>query len=230
MKTSVICLFLLVSFVLSQEEPEPAKPVWPLKFSQDFIETFYGSTNHTSVGGYYYDYTTYSTRLIRSNGKYDQTCNGYKQYNETNHVCEQLIVGENRFNYYPDDNDCCWCCNEQQGCGALKPHWLQKSTFQGKTTLYGQEAYQWLIVELPNIRNIVWETTEENPLERTLLKIQRGSYDEVFLAETRRLDDFNPITVPSVCDVNNICPRGLCQYFREQAANMTAAHGHAHSH
>lgn len=65
----------------------------------------------TNVGTYEYDSTASSTRLSRSNGKYDPFCSGYLNFDQVNAPCEHLIVENTRFMYYPDTNDCCYCCS-----------------------------------------------------------------------------------------------------------------------
>ena len=53
-----------------------------------------------------------------------------------------------RYLYYPDESDCCYCCNAAAGCGLLKPDWLNDAEFKGNVTYTFQdgsttEAYKW---------------------------------------------------------------------------------------
>ena len=78
MKYSFICA--LTAAVCQAVDPEA--PVWPTKFSEDFVEKMY--EGHKIVASYYYDasdLTDIKTAVYRSNGRYDQIC-GLTHHND----------------------------------------------------------------------------------------------------------------------------------------------------
>ncbi|KAL4505885.1 hypothetical protein ABPG72_013646 [Tetrahymena utriculariae] len=215
MKYIIICLIL--ASVLAQQEP--LKPVWAPTWSQDFVE-YFNVTNqiYANVGTYQYNAPSNSSRLSRSNGKQDPFCIGYLNYNTTSAPCEHLTVNNTRWMYYPDEDNCCYCCNAEQGCGILKPDWLQGATFLGLEEVYGTPAFYWVMYEGPNKPNYVWETTEANPLERSLLKIARNNYQEVYIQNQIRRDIQN-ITLPASCSYQNKCG-AKCAVFRGETVTQ----------
>jgi hypothetical protein len=34
-----------------------------------------------------------------------------------------------RYLYFPEKNDCCYCCDSAHGCGVLKPDWVSDAEF-----------------------------------------------------------------------------------------------------
>lgn len=48
-------------------------PVWPLRFQQEFVESYKTTTYH-DVGKMWYDAERNMSKLARTNGKYDAFC------------------------------------------------------------------------------------------------------------------------------------------------------------
>lgn len=44
------------------------------------------------------------------------------------------IIGK-RYLYFPEKNDCCYCCDAEHGCGVLKPDWAIDAQFVGMESL-----------------------------------------------------------------------------------------------
>ena len=110
-------LVLNLSVALAQI---PASPMWPNTFWQNFTETtHYAIGDHVTTGSYYYDWTVQSYRIDRANGRYDRYCGILGPYQFDNTPCSQIVSSGNRYIYYADKKDCCFCCNSASGCGML---------------------------------------------------------------------------------------------------------------
>ncbi|KAL4473502.1 hypothetical protein ABPG74_022366 [Tetrahymena malaccensis] len=181
----------------------PSYPEWPQKFEQDFTEEFiYGFLKSSTKGTYSYDYANKAYKVSRENGRTDRYCGFNGLYFFRNTACEQIVVNGDRFLYYPERNDCCYCCSNEHGCGVLKPTWLQNAIFEGETTFNGIPAYKWNQKGLQN--NFYYETIAENPLDRVMLQIDQQPNDIQNFSQSRRTE-FQPITLPSICKKENTC-------------------------
>ena len=45
--------------------------------------------------------------------------------------------------YFPEKNDCCYCCDSAKGCGILVPNWLANATFVNTTNVGGVDMDVW---------------------------------------------------------------------------------------
>ena len=122
---------------LADEKPvdgNPAYPVWPEMFQQNFEEnlTYPILGTHQTHGTYYYDFANRRYRIDRANGRYDRYCglNGAKAFIDT--PCTHLVVNGMRWLIYPEKQECCQCCTSEQGCGVLFPTWMNNATFIGE--------------------------------------------------------------------------------------------------
>jgi len=84
-----------------------------------------GSSNTT--GYYYYDWTNVQYRVDRANGQWDRYCGSVYKLVDT--PCSHIVTGGNRYLWFPQENYCCFCCNDAEGCGVLLPNWLAPATF-----------------------------------------------------------------------------------------------------
>ncbi|EAR87553.1 hypothetical protein TTHERM_00069600 (macronuclear) [Tetrahymena thermophila SB210] len=212
-----LLLALIVVVCQCQQAQQPLPPVWPNRFSQDFVETWnITNTIHRSVGTYFYDYTQGTTRLARSNGQYDPLC---KSLHTDAQQCDQIIVNGERYIYYPDTQECCYCCGQNDGCGVLSPQWFIEPTFLGNVSYYGVPAYKWVIYEGPNEANPNYyiETTEEEPTQRQLLYLARSNYEQNYFLDSLRTD-FGSIDLPQTCNRKSLCP-GTCAKVRPAQSN-----------
>ena len=114
-------------------------------FTADFTEVFkYPLIGEIKTKGrFFYDYNSRRYRVDRDNGKGDRYCglNGLKWLKNT--PCSQYVVNGDRYIYYPDLKECCYCCSSQHGCGILHPQWHQDSVFMGEVNYNGYEAFKW---------------------------------------------------------------------------------------
>ena len=184
----------------------PTDPKWPNQFTQDFTEktTYPLIGSHTNTGTFIYDYTNGAYRVDRSNGRYDRYCglNGSKAFEDT--ACSHIVVDGKRYMYYPDKNECCYCCDESHGCGLVKPDWLSGATFEGQTTYNGQSAYKWDQKGLQD--NFYYETISDNPLDRIMLDLNQQPNDDMVFSGKRELSvDSKKLELPSICSTKNTC-------------------------
>ena len=73
-------------------------------------------------------------------------------------------VNGTRYLDYPAKDTCCDCCSAAQGCGVLRPDWLNNATFVGHEVRHGVNATKWDKKGLQS--NFYWErTSDRRPLE-----------------------------------------------------------------
>lgn len=116
-------------------------PVWPSQFSQRFVTTF-RTTNGTfySPGEHWYDAKNNRSRFHYDDGQHDFLCGSVVTGPSP---CEFLTVAGKRYLVFPDKKMGCMCCTAAQGCGVLKPNWLEGGKYEGKESLLGQEFNKW---------------------------------------------------------------------------------------
>ena len=85
---------------------------------------------------YFYDVSDPNntlTRVDRDNGQYDKFCGPA----ETPSKCSHFVVNGERYIYYPEHDDCCFCCDNDHGCGALTTDWMKDATYVGQKVVDG---------------------------------------------------------------------------------------------
>ena len=202
---------LLALFSVAALADRPNDPEWPNEFTIEFEEEFnykliWGKTN----GTFYYDFgrdgkgSRYSVQ--RQNGKRDRYCGFNGLYFFRNTPCNQY-VDENgdRYLYYPERDDCCFCCSAAKGCGVLKRTWVQGAEYLGEVLFNGNNAYKWDQKGLQS--NIYIETVASNPDNRIPLQIDQQPNDkQTFNPATFKKNVANGILdLPSKCDRNKAC-------------------------
>lgn len=91
-----------------------------------------------------YDAANTRSRTDRNDGSHDRYCAPEKPFQST--ACTHLVLGKDRWLVFPQENDCCWCCDASHGCGILTPDWLQRSnaSYVGHLDSYrGYPAEEW---------------------------------------------------------------------------------------
>lgn len=168
-------LLLLALVALAACVPE--HPRWPNKFTSEFDEEFaYGLLKGKTHGTIFYDANSGRYRINRDNGHLDRYCglNGLHIFSGT--PCDHIVDEHgDRYLYYPDKNECCFCCGAAQGCGILKPNWQAGAEFKGEIEYNGHPAYFWDKKGLQS--NYYIETIDEDPLRRTMLNIDQKPND-----------------------------------------------------
>ena len=87
-----------------------------------------------TTGTFYYDYPDY--RVDRVNGKWDRYCGTVYKFRNT--PCSHIVKDNLRYLYFPEKNDCCFCCDAEHGCGALKPDWIIDAEYVKESTESGE--------------------------------------------------------------------------------------------
>ncbi|KAL4485777.1 hypothetical protein ABPG72_012317 [Tetrahymena utriculariae] len=160
--------FLAILFVLQfaiASDSTPFPPLWPNVFVQDFVEiSTFGNLTTRDVGTYYYNYTNNTQCLSRSNGQFDLFC-GFNKIEPLAYY--QVVFEDKRYIYFPELNDCCYCCGLDDGYAVLNPYWFINPQFLRAINCYGVPAYKWVVYEKPNQQgpNQYIETNQENPLD-----------------------------------------------------------------
>lgn len=183
-----------------------APPRYPDTFTQSFSEIFSYPVlgNHTTTGTFYYDWTTQRYRIDRANGRYDRYCglNGLKAFIDT--PCSHIVVDGDRYLYYPERNECCFCCSADHGCGILRPNWMDAATYLGVDSLNGVSAHKWDNMGLQH--NYYYETLEDEPLDRSLVAIYQMTNDFQDYKQDRVLTvDESKLQLPNICDKSKTC-------------------------
>ena len=183
-----------------------APPRFPDTFTQGFNEilSYPVLGNHTTSGTFHYDWTTQRYRIDRDNGRYDRYCglNGFKALIDT--PCSQIVVNGDRYIYYPEKSECCYCCSADHGCGILKPNWMDTATYLGLDSFDGVPAHKWYNPGLQH--NYYYETVADEPSDRVLLAIHQLTNDFQNFKNDRTLTvDHSKLELPSICDKKNTC-------------------------
>lgn len=180
-------------------------PRWPDVFKQTFNETFKypGGKEHYTQGTFYYNWVNKTYRVDRDNGRYDRYCgfNGFKMWKDT--PCSHYVANGDRYLFYPELNECCYCCSAEHGCGILKPDWMSGATFYGEEFHTGVKSYKWDQKGLQH--NYYFETIATKNTDRVML----GIYQEPNDYQDFHLDRSTPVStefsLPSICKKSNKC-------------------------
>jgi hypothetical protein len=175
-------------------------PVWPVRFQQDFVESYTNSHLHT-VGKIWYDTERNMQRVERNDGRLDPICGSLK--NQTT-PCSQLMRDGLRYIVFHLLKDCCVCCDSAHGCGVTKRDWARFSKFAGKEDLSGQTFNKFVDEE----DMIEYWTTIETP------NIPRKLYEDKILIKDYIMNTYSegPINeevfaLPSFCSPTKWCPK-----------------------
>ncbi len=213
MKAYIIFL-ILICFTFAQDDPTP--PVWPEQFEQTFNEdmSYYGIISGHTTGSFFYDYVNRRYRVDRANAKCDRFCGTV--YKLQDNACSHIVVGGNRYLYFPDKNYCCNCCSDEHGCGVLVPNWLDGAKFIGlETAPNGTVLEKWDKQGIQN--NFVYVTHDD---KRIMTKIDQQPNDvQNFSVSSfyKGIRDPKVFDLPAKCDPELICPwDSICTVIRKK--------------
>ena len=118
-----------------------APPVWQPVWQQTFTETVKYPLKKlaTTTGTYYYDVSNPDDllyRIDRANGVNDRYC-GLTHHNWKDQPCSQYVKNGDRYLYYPESDECCYCCSSNMGCGVITPTWMSDSAYVGTEEVNG---------------------------------------------------------------------------------------------
>lgn len=119
--------------------------------------------------------------------------------------CTHFVVDGLRYLAFPSLNYCCACCTAEDGCGIVKPDWLNNATFVGyNTTASSSVQYQvWSIKGLQE--NIYWQ---ENNTQAPYIIDQQPNDKMIFDVTTFKAGPIDPsvFALPSYCSKSQKCP------------------------
>jgi hypothetical protein len=197
-------LLILLQSALSQQPAYPQwNPVWYLPFDESSESWWMG--NHEVSGMWYYNATGNMSRMDRSSGRWDMFCGANEWFMFFDTPCTHLVTGGVRYLVYPDLGVCCNCCTDQDGCGILKPNWLNNSMFIGTVQFNDSiSAYMWN--QQGNSPNFYWETTDANPLNRQILQLNNGEFEQYLPSANRSTAfDMSVFALPAYCNSQVLC-------------------------
>jgi hypothetical protein len=154
----IILLVALLSAVAISQSP----PLWPVKFQQDFVESYTTSPFYTA-GKLYYDSERNMERFDRTDGKAVSICSSIVSESTP---CQQLTRDGKRYIVFPFKRLCCMCCDAAHGCGVLKRDWLKNAKFDGKEDISGQTFNKFVDTEE---KIDYWATTDSDQIPRKLI-------------------------------------------------------------
>ncbi|OMJ76747.1 hypothetical protein SteCoe_23809 [Stentor coeruleus] len=209
-------LFLLIlTTALAQN---PSAPQWPNVYALSFLEDTFSVYGVNQVSGtVFYNYSLGTTRVDRSNGRYDRFCSLNEWFLFFDTPCTQLVNNGIRYLIYPELQVCCNCCSASDGCGVVKPTWLQNATYTGTHMYNGTiPSYSWLTMSFEPV--FYQETQDPAPLNRFPLEIDIGPSDKFMFASSNSWNtsfSSNVFNVPTYCQSQYMCDSSsLCGQVR----------------
>ena len=202
MKVYLLLITLICFSLISAQLP--TTPVWPDQFEQSFTEVFaYGFLKGNAKGNFFYDWTNRRYRIDRDNGKYDRYCGTIFKF--TDAACSHIVTGGNRYLYFPDKNYCCNCCSDANGCGVLKPDWLDGGKFIDlENDTNGTVLEKW---DKPGLQsNFYYATHDEQRIMRRIDQQPNDVQDFDVSSFYKGIRDPKVFDLPSKCDPEFKCP------------------------
>ncbi|XP_075264311.1 uncharacterized protein LOC142356249 [Convolutriloba macropyga] len=233
LKLSLLAVLAAAAFGDISSNDQPSYPLWPNQFTQNFTDkTIWPTGKYSTRATYIYDWTTQRYRVDRDNGRYDRYCgtNGIS-YQFENTPCSHIVVDGNRYLYYPEKEDCCFCCNAAAGCGVLKPDWLDGAKFIGNVSFTlpdGSSTYVYKWEQDGLQSNYYFETTESNPVDRVMLEIEQDPNEFMYYDTDRALSvDSSKLELPSICSVKKSCSTlSVCTALSQAAEHKSHKSSH----
>jgi hypothetical protein len=108
------------------------------------------------------------------------------------------------------------CCTSANGCGILKPNWLDGATYLGVERIADVECNKWSKEET-NGSDYYWVTTDHNQIPRRLEQ-NKGNHTSDYLIHTFTNKTFDDITfaLPNYCNATTLCPSSsLCGKYQQ---------------
>lgn len=208
-------VFILCALLLSlNASPTPGwYNVWQSEFNETYINNETQVSKGWTLGTYSYNWNLEGVNNYRDNGEYDLLCGSTSGHANT--PCADIVNGENRYLYFPNLNKCCICCNEENGCGVLKPNWVSDAQFQQEYTVNGELVNEWLdtddVLGGPNYYSQLASNNAPFEMFRTKLN------DKVMYDTSSFTEEFSDsiLELPSACNgVGNCGLPSLCVAFR----------------
>jgi hypothetical protein len=221
MKTVILALIFLGLVLVNckkQSKPE-SPPVWKNQFQESFQE--YISTpdgDKQNNGTMYYDWTNKKYRVDRSSGEHDLWCGTVYPKEDT--PCSHIVIEGKRYLYFPQKQECCYCCSDENGCGVLKPDWLKDAEFLGYESLDGKtQLEKWSLSGLS--LNLYWATADKRIMSR--LYQQSANDTQIWDTKTYKERIIHPeiLSLPDICKLEQDCPStSTCQLVKPHSSSL----------
>mmetsp|Transcript_39627 Transcript_39627/g.117912 ORF Transcript_39627/g.117912 Transcript_39627/m.117912 type:complete len:244 (-) Transcript_39627:443-1174(-) len=186
------------------------EPVWPTLFSIEFNESSIILFKRTTTGKWWYDAANRIEVVHREDGRGDQYCGSIHSLDVT--PCTQIVTGGFRYIVFPEHDECCRCCGDDQGCGVIDARWLSGGDVHYQTTEVrnGVRAYKWVKEGVKNI--YYWATADARQVPVEIDKALWPKIETVFdpstYVEGQPIDP-ELLKLPDNCD--DKCPiKSIC--------------------
>jgi hypothetical protein len=189
--------------------PPPPPVQWPYTFNASWNEqtTFTGVTKYSGGNTLYNWNNGVNPSMVwaRWDGWADPYCNNSLPL-PYDSQCQHIVSGGKRYLYYPILGQCCYCCNDAQGCGVPAYNFLGSSRYLGEDVYYGIDVKMWELGDY-----VYYETTETEPADRDWVATiaTNDTYTYVW-SFSRTINDPSALEVPGLCSVAAACPAGPC--------------------
>lgn len=195
----------------------PAYPLaWPSTFKSNLTEA---RDAGNVTGMHIYDSTVLREIIQRDTGKYDQLCGTATGY-PTNSPCANLATSGRRYVFWPEEKQCCLCCTDKNGCGAVNNKWVKTASYQGQRDFDGQLCDVWLI--MGGQSNYYYQDVQSGLPVAVQMTNKLSDLGETFIWDPRTADFNKPVEqsvfeVPEYCSNadQHLCP-GWCAMLRKQ--------------
>ena len=203
---------LAIAFVCAVvTSADPAPPLWPNQFQVPFNETYtVNYINRVVNAYYYYDFGRNLTRVDRDNGQYDLFCSGIVTGDMP---CQQFVLKGWRYITYGNKlENCCTCCNADNGCSVLKRNWMEGSEFVGYDEVNNIKVGKWLSKKDLVDRVYIYSSNDNAPV---VSWVGSDLYQQYDVKEYKTyIEDLRVFDLPTQCNNSPLCP-GVCAEVRE---------------
>eukprot|EP00798_Chlamydomonas_sp_ICE-L_P002413 gene2414-8728_t len=122
----------------SANDDDPV-PKWYSQFNIEFNETSIILFRRQTAGKWWYDADAGQEVITREDGRGDRYCGSIHPRTVT--PCTHLVTDGKRYLVFPEIKECCLCCLDSQGCGAVSSNWLDGASFEGNQTKNGLDVF-----------------------------------------------------------------------------------------
>ncbi len=137
LKHIILIVFATITIITSK-----SPPVFNYSYQVTFQETVIrNKIPYYTQGQEFYDPFKKRERVDWANGQHNAFCGTILP--NINTPCNSLTVDGNRWQVFPARSQCCLCCTSAQGCGILRPDWLNGADYQGEADIDGVSYDKW---------------------------------------------------------------------------------------
>jgi hypothetical protein len=188
----------LLSIVFTRDAP-----LLHPSYQQYFDESYKLDHNYTINGQMYYDAENSRGRIDRADGRFDVFCGTVMPQVVT--PCTSLIVEGKLYLYFPRKKTCCFCCDEEHGCGVTPRDYFVGSEYLGQEKLVDTIYDKWeKIVE--GVSVLFYTTADDRSIPRRIVEGTGHIYDYNVLTFKNTTFPDSVFEFPSYCKNAPSCP------------------------